>query len=637
MLSELDKQKLHAKVIREKSRSENHTRSWKEKTKNVAQDYLLPEPQEDRIKVRKVLNALNLRIATFLSDTMQVTNIPMNWALGERVASNCDKVFESLFDTMDVRGKYQETIIDDAMQWVWVLAVDGWNDHSLEPILSYIDSRLCYPDPKNWRDNKMSFFGTKVRKNYYELEADEAYDQEAIKLCKAFEDEDQKNIDRANNAVKGFNEATDSNEDQTDLYNHLTIFKAEDDEKPCLYLATYGNDCSILVRLVKMRALTAAEEADPSKIDFGVKLFRAKPIKWSFAGVSLVDDEGQYQAIETLLANLQIDQAIEAGAGWRTFLSTDLWVDVDDVANNTGSGDVIPFTPQNWVDARNGIYQEPSRPQNPIISNTIGYIDQLAQQADPSASALAQGQGLTGTQTKAEIQTLQQNVNHIFSYMASNYMDSLKDMWTSIYRSFAANMSPQRTKEIVVIKENGDIRSYGFKKAEFISKGNVYIKVKSKAQEDIKNKQDFAVMLSLDGAMTSLFQPWSTELAIWKRTMLNKSGIRGLDGEDYLPRTPDERKAYSHLGMLNKDIEIKSKPKPWEDHNVFINIYLKNWVPTKARDKAIKVRERILAQEIKEVAPAQDKAAEWVSRGIGASMLASDSAQQVVSTSDITA
>ena len=28
--------------------------------------------------------------------------------------------------------------------------------------------------------------------------------------------------------------------DLIDLYNHLTIFQAEDDEKPCLYLTSWG-------------------------------------------------------------------------------------------------------------------------------------------------------------------------------------------------------------------------------------------------------------------------------------------------------------------------------------------------------------------------------------------------------------
>ena len=146
-------------------------------------------------------------------------------------------------------------------------------------------------------------------------------------------------------------------------------------------------------------------------------------------------------------------------------------------------------------------------PVNPIIQNTIQYLDNLSQEADPSGSALAQGQTMSGSQTKAEIQTLQQNINHILSYMAGNYMDSLRGLWESIYRSFATNMSNQRIKEIVVVNTNGQANSFGFKKREFIANGDIYIKIKSKAQENIKKKQDFSVLLAVIGTLKQSVQP----------------------------------------------------------------------------------------------------------------------------------
>jgi hypothetical protein len=81
-------------------------------------------------------------------------------------------------------------------------------------------------------------------------------------------DHDQQEIDRANNAVKDFNEDIGGNEDQTDLYNHITVFKSEYDDRACVYLTTYGNDLATLVRCIKMRALNDGEIADPSTIDF---------------------------------------------------------------------------------------------------------------------------------------------------------------------------------------------------------------------------------------------------------------------------------------------------------------------------------------------------------------------------------
>jgi hypothetical protein len=84
-----------------------------------------------------------------------------------------------------------------------------------------------------------------------------------------------------------------------------------------------------------MRPLTDGERADPSTINFGVILFRSKPIKGSYAGVSLIDDVGQYQDIETLLFNLQIHKAKLESLGGKTYVNTALGVDFDDVQNQT--------------------------------------------------------------------------------------------------------------------------------------------------------------------------------------------------------------------------------------------------------------------------------------------------------------
>jgi hypothetical protein len=44
------------------------------------------------------------------------------------------------------KGKAQD---DDTLKGIGCLAVDGWNDYIQEPITSYIDSRLTFPDPSN--------------------------------------------------------------------------------------------------------------------------------------------------------------------------------------------------------------------------------------------------------------------------------------------------------------------------------------------------------------------------------------------------------------------------------------------------------------------------------------------------------
>jgi len=638
-ISEFDERKLLEKINQEYADSDIHTKSWKQATKDLASKYLLPFPTEiDKVKIRKVLNNLTIRLATFVSDELQVTNIPASWVLWAETAENCNNVFKANFVSMDIKNKYREALIDDSIQWVGTLVVDGRNNHKQEPIVSYVDSRLTYPDPKNWQDNKMRFFWTKIRKNIYEIENDSAYDQDRIQEVKLANSIDQKEIDRANDNIKWFTTTT-LKEWLIELYNHLTIYREEWEEKPSLYLTTYSWDRNELVRIIKMRWLTPAEQADPSEIDFGVKLFRAKPIKWSYAWVSLVDDVWQYQDIETLLTNLQIEQAKVAAVWWKTFINSKLWIDIDDLANNTWAWDVIPFSSaDSQVNAQNGILHEPTRPINPITQNTIWVINQLSQEAT-NISSIVQWQSLSWSQTKAEVQTLQQNINQVLSYMASNYMDSLKWLWESIYRSYAANMSPQRRKEIVVVDSNNKPDTYWFKKNEFISNWDVYIIIKSRAQEDIKKKQDFAVLLSVIWTLKQSVKPWSTQDVMIDRLLIEKSWIRWLDADLIHPYTFDERQAYNNLVMLNRDIELQAKPQAWEDHEVYINIY-KSWLDTKAREKAISDREKMLevertqTPEVPEVAWQQ---AWWTARQLWASMLAWEQAAQTPSIADVQA
>lgn len=624
VMSKTDQEQLLWQITKEYWAADQHTRSWRQEMENVASKYLLPKATwEDRIKDRSVLQNLNIRLSVFVADDIQVTNVPMNGQLGADIAKNCDKVFQSNFRTMDMREKYRDVIYDDWLYWVGVLAVDGWNDHTQEPILSYIDARLCYADPKNWQDNKVRYVWTKVRKDYWELLNDDAYDKQKIELVKMVVDSDQEEVERANNRVKGFDE-TNERDNLIDLYNHITVFR-EKWEEPHVYLTTLGANMSEFVRIVKIRPLTEAEKADPTKIDLGVKFFRWKPLKGSFAGVSLIDDLGQYQDLLTLFTNLQTEQAKEAALGGRKYVPTTLWVDFDDVANWTGAGEVIPYTPDGWLTAQNWIYEEQPRQISPITSNQVARLEQLKQQADPASTSLATGVGTPWSQTKAEIQTLQQNINQILWYMQSNYMASLKSLWESIYKSYARNMSSQRRKEIVVINAQGNPDNYGFKKNEFISKWDVYIVVKSKREEEAKNEKQYAQTLSFYGSISQKLDPTSTESKILDRYLIEKSNS-WIDPTALISYTPDERNAYDDLVWLNNNEDVLP-PEGGQDHNAYINIY-KTGLQTPARERAILARELILEEErtTRPKAPVEQQG--WgVAQQLGASMIAQDNAQ----------
>lgn len=624
VMSQTDQRRLLWQIKQEYGAAEQHTRSWRSKVMNVAERYLLPEATgEDRIKDRSILQNLNIRLSVFVADDMQVTNIPMNWQLGKNTALNCNKVFESNFRTMWMREKYRDVIYDDWLYGIGCMAVDGWNDHTQEPILSYVDARLCYADPKNWQDSNVSYFTTKVKKSYWELMNDEAYDMNQVNKVKSILDTDQTDVSRADNDVKWFNEVS-NNENQLDVANHITIF-TETGWEPCVYLTSLGADMSEIIRLIKIRPISDGERADPSKIDLGVKLFRGKPLKWSFAWVSLIDDLGQYQDLLTLFTNLQTEQAKEAALWGRKYVPTTLGVDLDDIANWTGAWEVIPYTPEGNMTAQAWIYEEQPRQISPIVGNQVARLEQLKQQSDPASTSLATWVGTPWSQTKAEIQTLQQNINQVLSYMQSNYMATLVSLWESIYKSYDRNMSSQRRKTIAVVDSQGNPDNYWFKKNEFISKGDVYILVTSIREQEAKNEKQYAQTLSFYDAISPKLDPKSTESKILDRYLMEKSNS-GIKPTTIIAYTADERQAYSDLERLNNNEKV-AKPTAWQDHNAFINIYWTG-LQTPAREKAIFARELILEEEKKTRPEEPTEPVKWGASGLWASMIASDNAQK---------
>lgn len=619
LLTQKDQKDLLAKMWIEYEWADNYTRDWKSKVMNYKEDYLIPEPNEDKVKVKKVLNLMKMKRSIFKTDDEEVTAVSDNGQIWEEVAWNFNKVVKYNYKSMGLRIKKGKAQDDDTMYWIWCLTVDSWNDYKQEPIVNYIDSRLTFPDPSNSEWNEMRFFWTLLKKTIYELESDEAYDKERVQKVRMERNEELDKIDRAN-----WNNEWDIWDDLVSIYNHITIFKKEWSDEYMKVLTTWNASRTILLRYVEMQPLTENEKADPSTITLWVTLYRGIPIPWQYQWANAIDEVWPYQDLENLITNLQIQQALRNVVWGKTILDAELWVNEWDYAN-LNPWEVIIANRQMWsqTTVSNGIFREPPEISSPVVETTLARLDRLSQEATLQNS-LTQGQSLSWSQTKSEVQTIQQNANTILMWIASEYMWSSINLWTDIYRSYLSNMSPQRTKKITLKLDNGKSDSYWFKKNEFITKGELYIDIISKAQEDIQNKKDFAVMLSLDASISAMYPVWSTELKIWKRTLLNKSWIKWLDWDVINPLTPDERKAYGQLQVLNSDIALKEEPLLTEDHNIFINIY-KTWIPTKARDNAIALRERLLEKTPKE-APTEETWKGW-GGWIGASLIASANAQ----------
>ena len=122
-------------------------------------------------------------------------------------------------------------------------------------------------------------------------------------------------------------------------------------------------------------------------------------------------------------------------------------------------------------------------------------LNSLAEQ-NTGAGAIAFGQSFGGEQTKAEIQTLQQNSNQLLSYVAGNYLRGQKEYWEAHYRAYCLYMGKKQKKRISLF-EDGSPYVANLSRADFVTDGKVSVYVSSRAQENAKKEKSFAKLVSI--------------------------------------------------------------------------------------------------------------------------------------------
>ena len=212
-------------------------------------------------------------------------------------------------------------------------------------------------------------------------------------------------------------------------------------------------------------------------------------------------------------------------------------------------------------------------------------ITKLEGRAEGTTNVSQQSFGMSqsGTQTKAEIQTLQQNANQILIWIANNYLQGQKEYWTAHYNSYVANFDKGR--KVVAIFDKGNTISLSLSREDFVDDGKVNVYITSKSQDAIENDKEFNKLLALANIyLGNMKQGYS--LNDFLRMLGKKSNIRDFDEYRYIQQDVNEYNATKNLPLLNKDIEVPS-PKEGEDYMTYILIY-RQALDTKAKAKALK-------------------------------------------------
>lgn len=616
--SQLDE--LRAKVIQEKTEWIDHVENKRSEIEERMHK-LLMKPEAWKVKVHKVWKNLNLRKAIFLRDEVDVTLVQDNGALWMKLADYAKKVIKFDVEDMDFRADKEQIITDDWMAGLGAVMIDWYDEVEQQPIRTVVNPLLCYGDPRAWNTSNMRYFGTEIEKQTGDLtEWGWYYNLDKIKdewTCSSQEIED---FQRSRNSANRTRYII-SKKGLVHVINHITTYNGK------LYLSTWDAACNVNIRCIELRELTNKEKRRTDKVNLGVTIYRAKPIPYSFFGASLFDEVEQYQDLDTLMVNMQIQQALRVGRWPNKYIDSRLGMDIDAIINKPLAGATIEYAPDmnSQVDARNGITIEPTENVSQFPTQVRQLIDWLADETLGYNGQLPMGNSVGGSQTKAEIQTLQQNINEQLGMIADNYLNSDKNYFMSHIRCYASNM-PDTAKKAVVLFEADKQDSYSLKKSEFIPNGKIQIYVTSKVQEDIRDKQDFAILSTVIQTLLPNLEQGSTKFYETLRLYVDKAGVKNLKGISLFPLSKTERKAQAVIEAINLEEYDKELfwPEEWDKFEDIIAL-IEQAIDNKYKDKAL-LDYQIMRDRFEEVTPEAPQVAGQAnaqSNAMTANMLAS--------------
>lgn len=575
---------LRQKVENEYQQGFNHIRQKRDAKRDVLQKLLPQDIPNWQVRVNLLWKNLQLERALFVSDKLSVKYLSNDNVLWKEIMENANKVIQ--YDDIDMcLDEQREDIVDfNALYWVAITTVDNYDEEENQPISAVINPLSVVPDPKNWRGSKMRFIWFERRLTMEYLESAPWF-KDVDKIIPWDQSHELQQNDRASDNA---NWLTYEQEQDwlIDVYDHYTVFEWHK------YLTTWANSRNLLIRSVKLEALTNAEKLNPSKIQFPVQIHRRKTMPWSFFWVSIADEVLQYQDIASQLFNLQIIQARQSALWPDKYVDSNLWIDISSLSKKTPWWRIIPVENNWWQTLANWVYTDyavnPSQFPTQIINEVEDYSKQITWAWD-----IAFWNSPSWSQTKAEIQALMANSNQLLSAVWNNYIKWQRDYFMAHYRSYALNMW-SKDKKIISLYQKWTSKSLELKKAEFIADWKVQVVVESENQVMKQNEKNSAKLTVIANLYLWNMRPWYS-MNTFLRKLWDSQWIKWFDASDYIEKTVDEIKAERWLELLNRN-EAVDWPQPWEDYRTFIAIY-NQAIDTTEKTRALFAYEEALIRE----------------------------------------
>lgn len=482
----------------------------------------------------------------------------------QEAGNNANKVAQYDYEAMD---KFD---IETLTTWfIWLLGVSveafiGWDDVEEQPIVTAVDPLAVVPDPQDWSSREVKrFIWFDERFEYWDLKYDEnLFDTHLIIKWSVSE---EVNLNKqARDSSQGYNSML-SDDEVVDIFTCFIKFKWRK------YYTKWANNRTLLISIAEVEPRTKAQKKDISRVKFPVVIKRAKPIFWSWFGVSVMDETEQYQDNESILLNLEMILA-RKNAMWADRYINSKKIDIKSLNGKKPWGRNVPVKLDEWENMNNAVWMEPLE--------TSGQMPQLMRwelkrglQEETWISSIAFGVSPEWNQTKWEIQSLTRNINQLLSYSNTLMMKEEKLWWEIWYEYYVYNLPATSKKYVTLTKWQGLSDNFEFKRSDFLLDYPVVVRVTSKSEEEKKRNKRFAKRSMMAGTVLANLKKWSHSFNQYMRKYMEDGGFDKDEYMTYFDYSPSEIRALQGLDLLNAFEEKPSSPEKWEDYQTFINIY----------------------------------------------------------------
>ncbi len=606
----LEKDKILAQVASEKKLSNDYFEWKREQFRERIKLINWQSKWKDKVNINIASAQINTLIAMSYQDELTVK---FQWRSFEdyEVADNLENLARFDTDEMNMDWKNYQKEFDRLFFWVSIRIFDDFDSKRNVPIYSVQDPMTWYADPyPSWytaQDFRFHWFETETTiqtlKNESTWQVQSAGFHNVDDLKVALSSEREKNLQYRNEA-NGVNFQKDNTPNaKVSLYNHYTIFNWEK------YYAVCDSECKLLLKFIKLEAVNKEEKSDPSLTPFPIVLNYFRPTRDAPCWDSVMDYVEDKQRASSKLFNLQLIKATKEALGWDFVYDVNKIKNRSDLQTPTVKSRYIWVNLKHWERIENVLSEVPRERMTQdveMMRNSLSREVQNSTWIDNIIQWIRWNKAITAT----ESQTIQQNAN--LNLALNNKVNSWgeKAFWKLWYRSYREYFTWSAEKVVRLSNWFGS-SIMTFKKVDFVTTNDIDIDIVNKSDEDAKVSEE---KLNIPNYQMLLQDPELEKInrVFIKRHILRISGTPANLIKQMIPEWYEEKDAKTQVNILNHNIDIDDYDVN-TDQATYLAIY-KRWVPTDAMKKAIKKRENIYMEQLKQKTVKKEQAwmVEWM-------------------------